>query len=271
MNKLLKIVMIAFITTCCRIALQLIMPNSSQTVLKASVFVIKGTLPFAFSLLSLLTYSLLAGLILLVSKVLKKNKIKLKFTLIFCILWSSYLFEPLPHAVSLFWDSFAYVLVDSLALLVMGFLLELFFPENVQPNELVNKKKTHLLSIINCLFPTILFLLGRLALYQVFTIYSAFETQPAKTLLWAFITGSVASCVTLWFSQQAQDSGKFKQPILLGITFYATNLFFFNSFMLLVFDFNLVDLALRTGIDILTISLGLLLTTLIRKNERNLL
>ncbi|MDR0824499.1 MAG: hypothetical protein LBN74_05355 [Prevotella sp.] len=248
MKNFFKILLIGVITTIFRIVIQLFIPSSTQTVLSPSLFVKDGTLPLAFSALAIVAYSLIAAMFLLVKSGISGTSMKqgLKYAVSLSFLWSVYLFEPLPHATSILKDSIAYVLADSISLIIMGLLLGVFF----KSEEVIHGDRINNLILILLFVPTILFVLGRLIQYKVLGIYSSFDGEPLKTILWCITVGVVSSLVVNFLSKQGKSVSK-------GLFIYAVNLIFFNSFMLLVFDFSVVDLTLRTGIDIVAISVGI--------------
>ncbi|MBO0454647.1 hypothetical protein [Candidatus Enterococcus murrayae] len=271
---LLKILILGVVTTIFRICCQLLLPESNQTILKPSIFVTSKTLPIAFSILAVISYSIFAYLFILMVadkrvETSKKNQ-GLKYSLSLCFLWSTYLFEPLPHAVSILQDSIAYVIVDSLALLVMGLGLDFFFKSKTNPKGTGAWIKTIDGLLSSLIVPTVFFLLGRLCLYNIFGIYSYFEERSLVTILWCLVTGAISSSVVLYLTSFVQNRKNSRNPLFIGITVYAINLFFFNSFMLIVFDFNPLDLLLRTFIDILAISSGLLISEKLKEisNDR---
>lgn len=249
MKTIFKILAIGCMTTGCRIFFQLLMPERAQSVLQPSFFVKQGLLPLAFTLIAILAYSLFAGFFLLV-----KNNIPgrirqqgLTYAFVLSLLWSVYLFEPLPHATSLFLDSLAYVVADSLSFIIMGLLLGYFFKSTEKSYE--NEKLSRLFVNPRLVMPIVCFVLGRIILYQVFRIYSDYARQTGKTMIWCLVVGFVSSLVLIWLQQHTCS---IKNALLI----YAVNLIFFNGFMLLVFEFPMVDLLLRTSMDILTISVG---------------
>ncbi|MDR0879180.1 MAG: hypothetical protein LBN09_00580 [Clostridioides sp.] len=247
MKAFFKIFAIGLITTIFRIVTQLLMPSSTQTVLSPSLFVKDGTLPLAFSALAIVAYSVIAAMFLLVKSGISGTSMKqgLKYAIALSFLWSVYLFEPLPHATSILKDSVAYILADSISLIIMGLLLGVFF----KSEEKIHGDRINNQTLILLFVPTMLFVLGRLIQYKVLGIYSLFDAEPLKTFIWCIAVGIISSLVVNWLVKQGKLVSK-------GLFIYAVNLTFFNSFMLLVFDFNVVDLVLRTGIDIVAISVG---------------
>jgi hypothetical protein len=269
MKMILKALTIGAITTICRVALQLLMVDTGQTVLQPSVFAVSGTLPIAFSVLALFTYSLLAAAFLLFDRGITGAGVSrgLKYGTALCLGWVVYLFEPLPHGVSIWLDNVAYALADGAALLIMGLLIGLLladkgtFRENA--NGAVHASRGMVLSptAVQILIPMIVFVAGRLLQYLVLDIYSSFNSRPTATILWCVMAGIVSAGATLWLRARVEIYGKYKHPLAIACALFAINLVLFNSFMPLVFDFSVLDLCLRTGIDIIAIVFGLLLAT----------
>ncbi|MEO1770005.1 hypothetical protein [Candidatus Enterococcus ferrettii] len=265
-----KILIIGIVTTIFRIGCQLLLPASDQTILKPSIFVTSQTLPIAFSILAVISYSIFAYLfVLMIGKKdgVSKNRPGLKYSFALCFLWSTYLFEPLPHATSILQDSVAYAAVDSLALLIMGLGLDFFFKKETSPKMIIERKATNN-SLTSIIVPTLFFLIGRLCLYTIFGVYSYFEERSLLTILWCLVTGAISSGVVLYLTKFAHTHKTSRSPLFFGISVYAINLIFFNSFMLLVFDFNPIDLSLRTFVDILAISSGLLVSNTLRRKSK---
>lgn len=257
MKTFLKILGIGAVATICRLVFQLLIPDAAQTVLPPSSFMENGTLPLAFSIYAIFVYSVLAALFLLVRQGIAGTGVVqgLKYAFALCVLWAVYLFEPLPHATSIMKDSVAYVLADGIALLIMGLMAGWLLPGK---DAMATKDRTPRVSaLIGIVAPMIVFVAGRLLLYTVFDIYSSFDQRIPATISWCVAAGVVASGVTLWLADRASVLGKFCQPFVVGLMIYAVNLVLFNGFLLLVFDFSKLDLVLRTGIDIIALSLGL--------------
>jgi hypothetical protein len=282
MKTVLKILIVGAITTACRLIFQLLIPDTGQTVLPPSGLVVSGTLPIVFSVYGLFVYSVLTASFLLVRQGIAGAGVigGLKFGLTLCVLWTVYLFEPLPHATSIMQDSIAYVLADGAALLIMGLLAGLLLTDRGIANArfTVNTVAPSHESAVNAetdaprvkvvawiAIPAIVFVAGRLLLYVVFGIYSSFADRPVVTIVWCVATGIVSAGVVLWLGGRAGVLGRFRHPLAVGCAVYALNIVLFNGFMLLVFDFSKLDLGLRTGIDVVAVSLGCAVVALLGK------
>lgn len=249
MNKnikiILELVIIGLLTTIIRIIGQLLIPSETQEVLKPSIFSINGTMPLAFTIYGLFAYTLIASMFIFLRDNIKGTKIiqGLKYGISCSLIWIVYLLEPLPHVN--FIDKFTYPIVDSIALIVMGLLLGIFLGKNNY-----NKDKFKL-NILNVLIITVSFIIGRLILYNVFNIYSSFNSQTLESLIWSLITGLIIGVVICWYDYNINKNYVFKIALLFGL-----DLLLFNFFMPLVFSTDIIDLILRTIIDIIFVVIG---------------
>jgi hypothetical protein len=269
MKTVLKILAVSAVTTVFRIAVQMILPETEQSVLQPSVFVTNGTLPIAFSVMALLVYGILAAAFLLFNRGISGGRIAkgVKYGAALALIWAVFLFEQLPHGTSILLDNVLYALVDGLALLIIGLLIGLLFTdENYGDENFLNAAsitdKGSLAKTAAWVSITVaVFVLGRLLQYNVFGTYSSFEAKPAVTILWCIGAGAVSAGVTIWLRNRAAATGKYRRPLAIACALFAVNLAFFNFFMPLVLDVSILDLLIRTGVDIATIALGLLIAT----------
>ena len=168
-----KILLIGVITTIFRIIGQLLIPPGSQNVLLPSIFVENGTMPLVFSIYGVFAYSFIALMFLLIRNQLSGNKIMqgVKYGISCCLIWITYLLEPLPHVAAL--DRITYPVADGLALVVMGALLGLLLGQD-KPLVKNNICRYNIIPLVSI---TICFVLGRLIQYSVFDIYSSFSSK----------------------------------------------------------------------------------------------
>lgn len=75
MKNILKIFLAGLATTVVRIIGQLSIPASEQTVLAPSIFAQNGTMPLAFTVYGIFSYSLIAALFLLIRTRMGRNRI----------------------------------------------------------------------------------------------------------------------------------------------------------------------------------------------------
>jgi hypothetical protein len=269
MRTVLKVLAVGVATTVFRIAIQMVMPQAEQNVLEPSVFVTNGTLPLAFSVYALFVYGILAAAFLIFSHGIAGSRIVrgLKYGAALAFIWAVFLFEQLPHGTSILLDNVLYALVDGLALLIMGLLIGLLFTdenygdENFQSAASITSKSTLAKTAVWVSITVAVFVLGRLLQYNVFGTYSSFETKPAVTILWCIGAGAVSAEVTIWLRNRAAATGRYHHPLAIACSLFAVNLAFFNFFMPLVLDVSILDLLIRTGVDIAAIAFGLLIAT----------
>ncbi|MDR3214940.1 MAG: hypothetical protein LBT75_01510 [Bacilli bacterium] len=206
----------------------------------------------------IIVYSIITGLFLLIQNGFKGNKLSkgIKYGLLLSIIWMVYLLEPLPHAKSFLSDNFAYIIADGLSLLILGILASyLLFDTNKTIKKDISFKLNDYFIII---FISIIFVLGRLVLYNFLDIYSCFESNTVITMLWCILVGIVVTTVILILIK--------KSNLKRGLLIFIINLVLFNGFMVLFFDMSHLplgwyDLLFRTLIDIISISLGMILSS----------
>lgn len=262
MRRLSKLLLIGILTTVTRIIGQFLIPAGEQSVLEPSVFSTNGTMPIAFTIYGIVVYTIIAALFFLINRKLVGHKIwqGQQYGISCCLIWIVYLWEPLPHVAPL--DRITYPIIDSLALLVMGLLLGVFFGE-------INHKKE------KCIFDwraisiiTLSFVAGRLLQYLVFDIYASFETKFMETMLWTIGTGFIVALVVNWYYFHINHTHKIRDAVLVGGGLYGLDLLLFNFFMPLVFSVDIPDLIIRTTVDIIAVVLGSLSFMEVNKDEQ---
>ncbi len=252
MKTIFKVFLIGTITTIFRIIGQLLIPAGSQNVLLPSIFVENGTMPLAFSIYGVFAYSLIAIMFLLIRNQLSGNKIiqGIKYGFFCCFIWIVYLLEPLPHVSPI--DRITYPAADGLALIVMGIALGFMFCKD---RPLIKKdiRKGNIISLVSI---TICFVIGRFIQYYIFDIYSSFNSNKIETIGWCILTGIVVACSLIWINKYVKEENFIKRALIIGALIFGLNLTLFNFFMPLVFDADILDLILRTGIDFLAVTIG---------------
>lgn len=259
----LKILLIGILTTMCRVLFQLFIPSGTQTVFEPSIFVQNATLPLVFVIYGIIAYSAIATLFLFVRNRISGHKVikGVKYGLVLSAIWSIYLLEPLPH-VNRFVDKISYPLADSTALIVMGALLGVFFCDNTPRDKRVSTSK----DLWGVAYIALCFSTGRLFQYLVIDIYSSFNDKTMSTLLWMIATGVVIGIVLKWFRGYIHAQSRIESTIILGFVIFGINMVFFNFFIPLVFNSDILDLIIRTGVDIAAVTIGVFLFAYI--NER---
>jgi hypothetical protein len=255
-KKLFKIVGISFIAIIIRSMLQLIIPSTSQTVLEKSVFAMNGTLPIAFMIYGTAAYTAITIIFIFIHRGMGGGRISKGFKtgLIYAIVWTVFLVEPLPHASTI--DLFSYPVADGFVLLVLGLMSGRFLSEN-------STKKNHKLtidSIFNISIIALIFTIGRIIQYKVFHIYSMFEQAQVRTLVWVICAGIIIGFMFEYLNYTINTKNAFTKSLIFGGIIFGINLFFFNFFMPLVLKVDILDLSIRTLIDIVSVIIGCLIT-----------
>lgn len=262
--KILKLMLIGLCTTVVRIIGQMLIPVGSQDVLVPSVFVQNNTMPIAFTIYGLFTYSVIAALFLIIKDQIGGHRVTqgLKYGLSCCIVWIVYLLEPLPHVA--FIDKFTYPLADGVALLVMGLLCGVLLGDSKLKSQLKTSISLSAIGII-----TTAFVMGRLLQYTIANSYSLWKDSPIETMIWCIFTGIGLSCVVQWYSNLILCESKIIRALIGGGLLFGVNLFLFNFFMPLVFKADIPDLILRTVVDVLTVIVGIIFFLLYKTPKTN--
>lgn len=246
----MKYLLIGIITTLIRIGGQLLIPVGPPSILEPSLFAKTNTMPVAFTIYGIIAYTVLAKLFDLIKDQIGGHRIKqgLLYGLSLTLIWTIYLWEPLPHVNAL--DVITYPLADGMALMVMGLLLGLLVAKTKEsrPVKWSNQNWKIIISI------TTYFVLGRLFQYLVIDIYSSYDSKTFETIIWATMTGIVVSLVMIWYSHYIQPR---VSKIISLLMLFGINLFLFNFFMPLVFDNDIIDLLLRTFIDVFVVIIAI--------------
>lgn len=266
MKVVLKIVIIGILTTVYRIIAQLFIPNSAQTILQPSIFVLNGTMSIVFAIYGIFAYSIIASLYIFVEKTLSGNKIikGLKYSITCVSVWIVYLLEPLPHANPM--DKITYPIADCTALLFMGLLLGLICSKDNVKAEL-NSDKNILKYIFSVCCISVCFSMGRLFQYLIIDIYSSFENEKLHTVLWVVITGLVIAVTILYLKKHLVTNGRIKVSLILGCMLFGIDLLLFNFFIPLVFSYDISDLLIRTFADVISITIGVYIIPWKEKDE----
>ena len=250
---LCKLLLIGVVTTIVRIIGQLLIPVGNQNVLQPSAFVEEGILPLAFTIYGIIAYSIIASLFLLVEEQISGPKIikGLKYSMSCCAVWVIYLLEPLPHVVLL--DKFTYPVADSFALLIMGVLSGVLLCRVEGNNSKGNDFKVK--HIPTCVI-TLCFAIGRFIQYCLLKTYSCFFDKKVETIIWVLATGIILAIVIQWLNSKVSTHNSIIRIIQLGVVLFGVNLTFFNFFIPLVFNADILDLLIRTVIDFGCVSIG---------------
>jgi hypothetical protein len=251
-RKLFKIVGISFIVILIRSMLQLIIPSTNQTVLKQSISAMNGTLSMVFMIYGTVAFTAITIIFMVIQRGMGGGRISKGFKtgLIFAIVWTVLLVEPLPHGSTI--DLFSYPLADGFVLLVLGLMTGRFLSEN-------SIKKMHKLtinSIFNISIITLIFTIGRIIEYKIFHIYSMFEQAQVRTIVWVICAGIIIGFMFEYLNYTINTKNAIAKSLIFGGTIFGINLLFFNFFLLLVLKVNILDLSIRTLIDIVSVIIG---------------
>lgn len=254
LKTLSKIMFIGLMTTAARILGQMAIPPASQSTLPPSFLAENGIMPLAFTIYGFFAYSAICSMFLLIRKRLYGNRIiqGLQYGFCCCAIWVVYLLEPLPHVAPV--DQLTYPLADSFALVVMGILTGLLLGKTQAETSRRKNKNTVLpvLAIAAC------FVSWRTIQYLVIDIYSSFDIEPVQTIAWCFLTGLVIALIMAWINMYIDAECRIKQSLILGGLLFGLNLLLFNFFMPLVFAVDVIDLIIRTCVDIAAVTIGCL-------------
>ena len=256
-----RIAVAAAITTAFRLILQPLIPAETQTVLPPSAIAAHGLLPVAFTVYAMIVYPILAGLFILVRDRLTGPKALqgLAYGATWAAVWAVYLWEPMPHtAGASVAGLIAYPLADGAALLLLGLLTGVMLGQTRLRTVSSSRPPAALLRAVvvaACLVA------GRLLAYNTVGLYSVYQTNPGRTITWAVATGLVAGLVVQWFVRHLAPISPIRAAGLVGLGMFGTNLVLFNFFVPLALDVDIADLALRTIVDVASVTLGLLFIT----------
>ena len=261
--KTIKLVLIGFITTILRAMLQALIPAGQQTVLAPSIFVNNGTMPLAFMVYGTFAYTIIAGIFLILHNGMDGNRIikGLKFGISCSLVWTMYLMEPLPHVANI--DRITYPIADSVALIFMGVLLGRF----IAMSSPTKKYKLTKQSLFNMGIITILFFIGRMIQYTIFCIYSSFNKSSISSIAWVIGTGIVIGLIFDYINPLIEGKSINTKSLIFGFVIFGVDLFAFNFFMPIVFNANILDLFIRTIVDIVFVFIGSYIINKIRNRE----
>jgi hypothetical protein len=250
--KMLKLVLIGFITTILRAMLQTLMPVGQQTVLAPSMFINNGSMPIVFMLYGTFAYTVIASNFLILHKSLSGTRIikGLKFGILYSLLWSIYLLEPLAHGAPI--DKITYPIADSAVLIVMGLLLGRF----IAISSPIKKHKFTKHSFWSIGFITVLFFIGRMIEYTIFNIYSSFDKATVSSIVWVIGTGIVIGLVFDYINPLMGSKSITCKSFIFAFVIFGVDLFALNFFIPIVFSFDILDLFTRTIVDIIFVFIG---------------
>lgn len=251
-----KILVITFLASLIFTLIHAILPTGGS-VFQPSVIVQQGLLPLAFLIYCWFYYVLLGCIFVIIQKRLKGNKLIKGFIygLFFCILTFLIYFEPLSTTETLSFTNMVWMLADGIQYIILGILLGQFLAkDNINIKNIKEAPKKSFLLII-----PLIFLIGRLISYNVFHIYSNFQTMPLITIIWVLAVGVGIGVLYYFILRPAvKVDSPLGTALIFGIIF-GTYLFMLNFAYALIVNFSLqtyLDFFIRNVMDILFASIG---------------
>lgn len=239
-----------------RIVAQLFVPSGGPSPLTPSVIVRAGLMPLAAVIYGVLTYGLLGIVFIVIQGRLTGTKWTkgLRFGAGFCLMWASYLLEPLPfNAGASLAEMLSYPIADGVVLLVLGLLLGWGLGTD---SPQISKSLLNADSLAFLTIPA-LFLATRIFCYTVLRVYSSFDTRPAATMLWAACTGLCLGVLFLWLRCGIEGLSSLARAAFFTLFVLGINLLLYNAFMVLAFaDFTVLDVLVRTVMDVVPVLAG---------------
>jgi hypothetical protein len=265
MNKKrwLTLAAIVFLAIMFRMVLQLtFIPafgSTDNNSLPPSAIVQAGLLPLAFMLFGLFTYGLFAVVFALIQGGLPGSRTMKGLTsgLAFGLMWAVYLYEPLPlgEGVPLI-QSLAYPIADGVTLLLLGLVLGRFIATDSRGGENVRISMRISPGIVAILAVPVIFLALRFLEYDLMQVYSLYATRPLDTMLWVAVTGLYVGIMYLFLRPGITVRSPLLKAAFFGIVVFGTDLLLFDIFPLLVFEGSFADIAVRTAIDVISVTVG---------------
>ncbi len=237
-----------------RIMLQGLIPPGGESGVGESAVVKAGLLIPAFTIYALLTFVAVACVFVLIQGSLPGSKMRrgLLFGAAMALLWTVYLFEPVPLGANTpFPDSLAYPLADGGSMLLFGALLGRFVATDEKVDRKLSFRPLAPLAAV-----TVMFVALRLFDYLVLDLYSSYADRTVDTMLWVAITGLVVGFVYLLLRPAVPSSSPRGRALFFGLAVFGLPLTLFNFFVPLALDIDIVDLAIRCLVDIVAVVLG---------------
>lgn len=135
-------------------------------------------------------------------------------------------------------------------------------PNNVSKVAISNQEKVGTVGII-----TVLFLTERIIGYRVGYVVSDISTYPVPTILWTFIFGIVVGLAYLMVISTFNNRERIQIKLLTAVGIIGANWVWFNCFIGLIFKNTIGLMLLRSGIDVVAIIVGAIISGLLFKNK----
>lgn len=250
-KQFFKILSVSFLAIMIRGMFQLIIPQE-KSYFKPSIFVASGVALLALIIYGTVLYMVLSYVFLLVEKEISGSPIfrGLKYGGMFALMWIAYLYEPLPNNSIM--DMIYYPIIDGSVIVILGALLGKF----IAKKEVYIKESSKRISVLNIIIIALIFSVGRIVEYKVFNVFSQLDKRLGATLIWVIAVGIVIGFIFEGLRKTARSKGKIMNCIMFGGVIFGVNLFFFNFFIVVIAKVDIVDLLLRTILDIVWVIIG---------------
>lgn len=249
------LILAAAIATFFRIMLQGLIPAGTDSGVGESAIVEAGLLIPVFTIYAFLSFIVFAYVFTVIERTLPSRSglgRGLLFGSTLALIWVAYLFEPVPLGANTpFPNNLAYPIADGSAVVVFGALLgRLVATKEPSQNALSLRPLAPLLTILGA------FILLRLVAYAVLNIYSSFESRTVDTMLWVAVTGLVIGLAYLLLRPGVPATTPRGRALIFGLVVFGAPITLINFFVPLALDVSTVDLAIRTAMDIVAVTLG---------------
>ena len=260
----LKLWGVSIFSALLRVILQLFIPEGRQMPFEPSVINKAGLVPLAFIIYVVAIYVFLSMVFILIQSGMQGRKLLkgFKFGLLFGVMWIIYLVEPFPHnkgaAIS---EYIPYPLADCIGIIFLGLLLGKFLAQDNTKRKVENIKN----SKIEVVLIAVCFFVFRLFGYGVLKYYSSFYERRVTTLIWTLIAGLWVGFMYFYLSAAINIKSKFCKILFYSFIVFGINLYFFDFFPSVIFKVNVVEIFIKTLIDIGAISTGAVILSIFEK------
>lgn len=226
--------------------------------MQPSVIVQQGLLPLAFLIYVFVYFALLGCIFVIIQERLTGTKLVKGFIygLFFCILTFLLYLEPMPSTATFSFTNLVWMLVDGGQFIILGLLLGGVLATDTKLDENIEKSSNKLLILV---IP-IIFLLGRLISYNLFQVYSNFQTLPLNTIIWVMGVGLGIGILYYYILRPAiKTDAPLHTSLLFGIIF-GVYLFMLNFAYALIVSFSLqtyLDFIIRNGMDVIFVIIAI--------------
>ncbi|MGA9138643.1 MAG: hypothetical protein WBZ29_00355 [Methanocella sp.] len=255
-KRWLTLLAVCIAVTIVRVMLQPLIPEGENPMFTTySAIYNAGLLVPAFVVFAFVVSLLLGIVFVLIEGRLPGTRLAkgVAFGMAYGLMWAVYLLEPLTKVLEgSFFVLYGYPIVDGLTFGMLGLLLGVFVGTDSKgpAKRRIGSETLALLAI------PVAFVVIRLCCYAFSIIGSAFDIRPADTMLWAAGTGLWLGVMYFLLRPGVPGKSPLAKALFFGPVVIGINLFFFNSFVPLVFEVDYADLILRTLVDIVSVTIG---------------